>query len=266
MTALILLAHGSRHPRTKPVLEQLVADVRAAMPATFPDSPSEVRLAWLDLDEPSLGTVCANLAQSGHSRAVAIPLLFTEAYHRRIDVPAQVRDCNSHGIDIAVAEGLGLGEAVQRALVKRIVEAAARAGLTWPVDVLVMAVGSSDHTANSAIEVLAASLDGMLPGHVSAAFVVGPKKVKGPQAVAVARERAAQRGRALIVAPLFTAPGLLWDRVRQCGSGPANGVSGASQVGTVVYAKPLAELLTPVICCRWDSRGGIAQPQELSSV
>ena len=34
MTALILLAHGSRHPETKPVLEDVVALVREKMPLT----------------------------------------------------------------------------------------------------------------------------------------------------------------------------------------------------------------------------------------
>lgn len=262
MTALILLAHGSRHPETKPVLEWLVTLVREAMPTTRLDAPSVIRLAWLDLDEPDLDTVCAELAAAGHTAAVAVPLLFTDAFHKRIDIPAQVRDCDRHGVDIIVAEGLGLGEGTRRAVVKRIIEASSGAGLPLPADALVMAVGSSDLAANAAVHAFAGSLDGMLPGHVGAAFVVGPEEIKGTDAVAVARERAARQGRGLVVVPLFTAPGLLWDRVLEFETGAADsGVSAGGadtsveHAGQVVFGEPLADLLAPIICCRWDSRG-----------
>lgn len=256
MTALILLAHGSRHPETKPVLEDLVTLVRAKMPLTRLDAPTHIRLAWLDLEEPSLDVVCAELAAAGETRALAVPLLFTDAFHSRVDVPEQVRHSNRHGVDITVAEGLGLGDGTRRAVVKRIIEAAESASFTWPVDALVMAVGSSDEDANAAVHRFAAELDGMLPGRVSAAFVVGPEKVKGADVVAVARERAAELGRGLVAVPLFTAPGLLWDRV--VGAGASAGIDAGTGTsagpGQVAYGEPLAELLAPTVCCRWDSR------------
>ena len=246
MTALILLAHGSRHSETKPVLEDVVALVREKMPLTRLDAPSQIRLAWLDLDEPSLDTVCAELAAAGETQALAVPLLFTDAFHSRVDVPEQVRLCDRHGVDITVAEGLGLGDGTKRAVVKRIIEAAENASFSWPVDALVMGVGSSDEEANAAVHQFAENLGGMLPGHVSAAFVVGPEKIKGADAVAAAQERAAKRGRGLVVVPLFTAPGLLWDRVIEAGA--------ADGAGQVAFGEPLAELLAPIVCCRWDSR------------
>ncbi|MDO5029828.1 MAG: CbiX/SirB N-terminal domain-containing protein [Corynebacterium sp.] len=248
MTALILLAHGSRHPGTKPVLQALVDQVRSSLPTAGLHAPSQVRLAWLDLDEPSLDQVCSDLAAAGEPRAVAVPLLFTGAYHSRIDVPDQVRACNRHGIDITVAGGLGLGDGTKRAVVKRIIGAAEDAAFAGTFDALVMAVGSSDVAANAAVHSFAASLDGMLPGHVSAAFVVGPEEVKGAAAVAAAHQQARQRGRGLVVVPLFTAPGLLWDRVTDAGSA-------AEQVA---YGEPLSDLLAPIVCCRWDSRAAYA--------
>ncbi|MDK7109572.1 sirohydrochlorin chelatase [Corynebacterium amycolatum] len=253
MTALILLAHGSRHPETKPVLEEVVALVREKMPLTRLDAPSQIRLAWLDLDEPSLDAVCADLAAAGETRALAVPLLFTDAFHSRVDVPEQVRLCDRHGVDITVAEGLGLGDGTKRAVVKRIIEAAENASFSWPVDALVMGVGSSDEEANAAVHQFAANLGGMLPGHVSAAFVVGPENIKGSDAVAVAQERAAKRGRGLVVVPLFTAPGLLWDRVLDAGA--------AAGAGQVAFGEPLAELLAPIVCCRWDSRAAYTDVQ-----
>ena len=246
MTALILLAHGSRHPDTGIVLDDGVKRVGAALPGPGYGGPSQVRLAWLDLDEPLLADVCAELAASGEHHAVAVPLLFTEAFHARVDVPEQVAQCQRHGVEISVAPGLGLGEGTRRAVLQRIVETACAAEVSGPVDALIMAVGSSDAAANEAVHHFATSLDGNLPGRVSAAFVVGPEDIKGAAAVEAARVRAAMRGRALVVVPLFTAPGLLWDKVID--------EAAPAAPGEVLYATPLAELLVPIVGCRWDSR------------
>lgn len=277
MTALILLAHGSRHGQTGVVLDGVVKQVRQSLPSPSCGGPSEVRLAWLDLDEPSLDDVCAELAASGERSALAVPLLFTDAFHARVDVPAQVAECDVHGIDVAVTEGLGLGDGTRRAIVRRIVEAAQEASFSGLNDALIMAVGSSDFAANQAVHEFAAGLDGMFPGQVSAAFVVGPEEVKGAAAVEAARGRAAMRGRDLVVVPLFTAPGLLWDKVTAgaVGAGGAGGAFGpgcaggafgsggdlsaaeepATPGGRVAYGEPLGSLLVPIVCCRWDSRG-----------
>ena len=83
--------------------------------------------------------------------------------------------------------------------------------------------------------------------------MVGPEKIKGADAVAVAQERAAKRGRGLVVVPLFTAPGLLWDRVLDAGA--------AAGAGQVAFGEPLAELLAPIVCCRWDSRAAYTDVQ-----
>lgn len=264
MTALILLAHGSRHDQTGSVLDGVVKQVRQSLPSPSCGGPSEVRLAWLDLDEPSLDTICAELAASGERSALAVPLLFTNAFHARIDVPAQVSECDAHGIDVTVTEGLGLGDGTRRAVVRRIVEAAQKANFSGPNDALIMAVGSSDVAANQAVHEFAAGLDGMFPGQVTAAFVVGPEQVKGAAAVEAARGRAAMRGRDLVVVPLFTAPGLLWDKVTG-GAVGVDGVDGAgadlsaseepvAPGGRVAFGETLGSLLVPIVCCRWDSR------------
>nr|WP_120491706.1 CbiX/SirB N-terminal domain-containing protein [Corynebacterium lactis] len=273
MTALILLAHGSRHPETGAALDSVVKQVREALPSPSCGGPSQVRLAWLDLDEPSLDDVCADLAAAGERSAVAVPLLFTDAFHSRIDVPAQVGRCDRHGVAIEVSQGLGLGDGTRRAIVRRIVEAAREASFSGPVDALIMAVGSSDATANRAVHDFAEGLDGMFPGKVSAAFAVGPEQVKGAAAVQAAQARAAMRGRDLVVVPLFTAPGLLWDKVTAAATADAGDRAGVSAEddagafagisaggGRVSYGRPLGDLLVPIVCCRWDSVAGYGRP------
>lgn len=239
MTALILLAHGSRHPETAPALAALARDVRDNLPASAANGPSHVEIAWLDLAEPSLEQVCANLAADGVRNAIAVPLLFTDAFHARVDIPAQVAACSHLGVSIAVTESLGLGDGTRRAVLHRIIEAAPHHGTV--ADVVLMGVGSSEVTANNAVHQFARHLEGLLPGRVTASFVVGSEAVKGAAAVSAAARRAALHGRKLVVVPLFTAPGLLWDKVRR----------EASELA--VFGEPLKTLLAPIVCCRWDS-------------
>ena len=47
MTALILVAHGSRHDGARPALEALAESVRATLPAPSAGGPEDVRVAWL---------------------------------------------------------------------------------------------------------------------------------------------------------------------------------------------------------------------------
>lgn len=241
MTALILLAHGSRHPDTVRVLEALAADVRRHLPDGSANGPTHVELAWLDLVQPSLNRVCDSLAQQGVRQAVAVPLLFTEAFHAQVDIPQQIADCAQHGISITVTEGLGLGDGTRRAILRRIVEATKEFVPGTMADVVIMGVGSSNERANRAVHFFAEQLDAQLPGHVSASFVVGPEQIKGAEAVSIAARKAELRGRQLVAIPLFTAPGLLWDKVRR------------EAEGLAIFGKPLETLLTPIVCCRWDS-------------
>lgn len=251
MTALILLAHGSRHEHTEAALHSLANKVQSSLPSPSYGGPSQVRVAWLDLNQPSLDTVCADLAADGVRAAVAVPLLFTDAFHSRVDVPSQVEATAQHGVEVTVTAGLGLGDGVRRTVVQRIIETAGTAN-PGHNDVLIMAVGSSDAQANADVHDFAAGLDALMPGTVAAAFVVGPEKIKGSAAVEQARLRAAEKGRGLIVVPLFTAPGLLWDKVRWAATDCNEPISN-EPISTVRYAEPLGDLLAPIVCCRWDS-------------
>ena len=96
--------------------------------------------------------------------------------------------------------------------------------------------GSSAAAADNAVRDFAAGLDGMLPGRVRATFAI---KLGSDIDDAVAA--AAERGRGLVVAPLFTAPGLLWDLA-------VRGVAGRAAV-----AEPLGTLLCDVVASRWGS-------------
>lgn len=81
--ALILLAHGSRDPRWQAPFAALAETLgqRLATP---------LRLAYMELCEPSLEASVAELAEAGMTRIDILPLFFAAGRHLREDVPGQV--------------------------------------------------------------------------------------------------------------------------------------------------------------------------------
>ena len=83
--ALVALAHGSRDPRSAATVRALVDEVRAMRPDL------RIEPAFLELSKPAFGTVVDKLVRAGYDEIVVVPLLLTEAYHAKVDVPARGR-------------------------------------------------------------------------------------------------------------------------------------------------------------------------------
>lgn len=81
--ALILLAHGSSDPNWRAPFEHFANALAGRL--TTP-----LRLAYMELCEPSLEATVAELAEAGVRRAEILPLFFAAGRHLRKDVPAQV--------------------------------------------------------------------------------------------------------------------------------------------------------------------------------
>ncbi|MDN3525127.1 CbiX/SirB N-terminal domain-containing protein [Halomonas sabkhae] len=81
--ALILMAHGSSDPRWREPFERVhqAAAERLSQP---------LRLAYMELCDPSLEDTVAELAEAGIEHADILPLFFAAGRHLRKDVPAQV--------------------------------------------------------------------------------------------------------------------------------------------------------------------------------
>lgn len=190
MPPVILLAHGSRDPRAAVEVRALAKAVRSARPGL------RTEVAHLDLSEPDLTTVATRITQD---RAVVVPLLFTSAYHAEVDTPQAISSAaRQTGVELVTAGILGTGTAVLRALRDR----SAAAGATEHTEILLLAVGSSDPSANAAVAGLAARWNATRPGPVRPGFAtVAPK--------ATDILSAARPGADLLVVPLFVAPGLL---------------------------------------------------------
>ena len=109
MTALITLSHGSRHPRAKEGIRALTEAAAEKLGVEWAD-------AHLEFDRPTLAEAAAALSSS---RAIVVPLLFTRAFHAKVDVPAHLAEARGH-CDLTLAEPLGTGPDVADVLVQRL--------------------------------------------------------------------------------------------------------------------------------------------------
>ncbi|GHC37150.1 sirohydrochlorin chelatase [Aidingimonas halophila] len=91
--ALILLAHGSRDPHWRAPFDNLEAALQQRQQRM-------IRLAYMELCEPSLETVTADLAANNVSKADVLPLFFASGRHLREDVPGQIDELHQVHPDI----------------------------------------------------------------------------------------------------------------------------------------------------------------------
>lgn len=101
--ALILLAHGSRDPRWKAPFESLAVTLAARL-------STPLRMAYMELCEPSLEATVAELRDSGIERADILPLFFAAGRHLREDVPGQITALSEAHPDIELTLLAPVGE------------------------------------------------------------------------------------------------------------------------------------------------------------
>lgn len=201
---LIVVAHGSRDPRSARAVSAAVAAIRGARPDL------DVRLCFLDLSAPSVDQVVDTVAEEGHSSAVVVPLLLGSAFHARVDLPGLLAAARFRhpGLDLVQADVLGDDERLVSAVRDRV--RGTGIGLDDPeVGVVLAAVGSSRADANDRTATIAPRLlAGTAWSGVEVCFATTQPSL--PQAVSRLRAGGARR---IVIAPWFLAPGLLTDRI-----------------------------------------------------
>jgi len=83
--AVVLFAHGSRDPLWRQPIEAVATRVRQLNPGV------PVRCAYLELTEPDLPTVAAELAALGITSLSVVPLFLGVGRHARDDLPQLVQ-------------------------------------------------------------------------------------------------------------------------------------------------------------------------------
>jgi len=238
---LIAIAHGSADPRAAASVGDLLGLVRARAAARGL-AGLDVRAAFLGHAPPSPGQVLGAVAAGP---VVVLPLLLTDAYHSKTDIPALLGEARRTNPRLAISYGgtLGPHPLLLRALSRRMREAALRVPAAGGPDprrtsVVLAAAGSSDPAANAAVARLAARWQAaagwraVLPAYASAA---SPSPAEAVRALA---GRGGGGGRVL-VATYLLAPGLFADRVRREALD-----AGAAAVSAALGAAPeLAEIV-----------------------
>ncbi len=219
--ALVALAHGSRDPRSAATITALVNEVRAMRPDL------RIEQAFLELSKPSFATVVDRLVKAGFEEIVVVPLLLTEAYHAKVDVPSVIAAASARheGLKIRATSILGLETCFLEVLDVRMREAL-KASRVRELDALVLAAaGSSDPLANQAVARLARVWGQRHKLPVTAAFASASPPATG-EAVRAFR---AEGRRHIAVASLFLAPGFLPDRAAEL----------AIEAGAIAVSEPL---------------------------
>jgi sirohydrochlorin ferrochelatase len=273
---LLAIAHGSRDPRAAAAVTDLLGLVRGrsarqGLPGLevvtayldhAPPSPAQVLAAlygsegpaWADpaalagpvslADPVPLGDpvplACRTPLASRTPRAntvIALPLLLTDAYHSKTDIPSVLRTAAATlpGLRIGYGQTLGPHPLLIKAMERRLAQAGVRVG-DPDTAVVIAAAGSTDQDATAVISRLATQwhvLRGwrdVVPAFASAA---SPSPA---DAIAALRARGA---RTVVVASYLLAPGVFADKVRATSL-----AAGAAAVSGVLGAAPeLADLV-----------------------
>lgn len=230
---IICLAHGSRHPQADQAVFEIAERISEStgLPAFA---------AFLDFHPATLTTVAHRVVAAGYTEAVVVPLLFTQAFHARFDVPAAIAEAvesidatSSTGLTLHLTEGLGTGADMEELVAdftaqyladsvssgtaggasaeNAVSTGTASAGaVAGSIDKLALySVGSSQPGANEAVAEFAGRVGARLNMRSTRAFVAtGENPGRDTEALL---EFADER---TVTVPLFVSPGLLWDKAK----------------------------------------------------
>lgn len=202
---LVAVAHGSRDPRSAATVTALMDQVRAARPNV------PTRLAFLDLNAPSVGQVLDAVAVGGETHVVVVPLLLGSAFHARVDLPGLLAEAAARHprIRISQADVFGADPRLISLLHNRVDEVCGARGWDDRIGVALAAVGSSSAAANRDTARLARRF-GVRTGYPTEVCFATTQ----PSLIQAAQRLRARGAEKLLVAPWFLAPGLLTDRLR----------------------------------------------------
>jgi sirohydrochlorin ferrochelatase len=202
---VVLVAHGSPDPRSPEAVRAIAAAAGA-------------EAGFLEFNEPHPVDLLTAMADNGIRDAVALPLLLTDAYHARTDLPkvAERAEAARPGLAVAVARPVG-DPSLAAALVR---------GLPGDTDGLVVcAAGTRVDEGRAHVAAVAAAAGRLLGVPAGPGFASGP----GPRAGETVAELRARGARRVAAVCYFIAPGLLCDAA----------AASAREAGAVHVGEPL---------------------------
>ncbi len=121
-SALVLFAHGARHPEWGVPFRNIQRKVAARCPGLA------VELAFLELTPPTLAEAVAQLAVAGHRHITVAPLFMAQGGHLKRDLPQLLEDLRRRhsGVTLELLPAVGEVEAVLDAISEWLVNATRR--------------------------------------------------------------------------------------------------------------------------------------------
>jgi sirohydrochlorin cobaltochelatase len=104
MKAVVLFAHGSRDPQWHKPIQAVAQRMSNTTPEVL------VRCAYLELTEPDLLTVVAELAQAGATHVRVLPMFLGVGKHAREDLPLLMAQLREQHPNIAIDAQPAVGE------------------------------------------------------------------------------------------------------------------------------------------------------------
>jgi sirohydrochlorin ferrochelatase len=228
------VAHGSRDPAAAVTAENLAGLVRSRALRSGLDGLT-VRVAYLGHAAPSPGQVLDTLPGGP---VVVLPLLLTDAYHSKTDIPAVLRAASGgRRLDIRYGEPLGPHPLLLRVLDRRLAQVGVPAG-DPDTSVVLATAGTSDPAARSALRDVAADWQRRRGWReVMTAYASAAAPAPGA-AVSALRARAGR----VVVARYLLAPGRFATQVADeslaAGADAVAGVLGAApELADIVLAR-----------------------------
>ena len=101
---VVLFAHGSRDPLWRAPMEAV------AKHAASLDASASVACAYLELTEPDLPTVCAQMVQSGVNAITVVPMFLGVGKHAREDLPVLMNELKAEHPQVQFSLQAAVGE------------------------------------------------------------------------------------------------------------------------------------------------------------
>lgn len=212
---IVLVAHGSRDPRSASTMRELGRRVALRWPAG-------ATTAFLDFNAPSVPGALREL--SGGRRAIVVPALLTRAYHGRVDLPRVLASVPTPTAVAAVLGPAGPGEPAHPLLIAALLRRLSELDVSYDAVVLIGA-GTSDAGARSTVE----SVAGELASRLDVACAVGYASACTPTPGEAVERLWASGARRIVAASYFLAAGRLHDAA----------AASALRAGAVGVAVPL---------------------------
>jgi len=102
--AVILFGHGSRDPLWRLTMENVAARLHTLLPAL------PVRCAFLELEQPDLGSAAGELVAGGATELTIVPMFLGAGRHAREDLPELVRQMQAARPDVRFVLQKPVGE------------------------------------------------------------------------------------------------------------------------------------------------------------